>query len=104
MSSKEVCRVGDTVTGTCKVSASGHPRSFTGTWTTGSSHVTVLGIGLVRKSDTGTTDCGHTFSGNTSNNVSGEGGVAFMRVGDATVGPNGGTGVCTTGSGSVTSL
>ncbi len=101
--SKAICRVGDTVTGTCRVSASGHPRSFTGTWNTGSNIVICDGIGVVRQDDTGTTDCGHTFKA--------DGGVSFLtsesrtiqRVGDTVTVIGGGEGVSVTGSGSSSS-
>jgi uncharacterized Zn-binding protein involved in type VI secretion len=97
--SKGICRVGDTVTGTCKVSAGGHPRAFTGTWKTGSGVVKCDGLAVVRENDTGQTDCNHTFKA-----VGGVGtltadGLKIQRVGDAVIVVGGGDGVSTTGSG-----
>lgn len=94
-----ICRVGDTVTGTCSAPVSGHPRAFTGTWQTGSSVVTCDGLGVVRTGDTGLTNCGHPFIavGNTGG-LSGDG-LGIQTIGDSVTLPLGGTGTSITGSG-----
>lgn len=94
-----ICRIGDTVTGTCKASASGHPRSFTGTWKTGSSIVTSDGLGVVRENDTGLTDCGHTIKAMGGSGALTSEGLKIQRVGDPVIIVEGGTGVSSTGSG-----
>jgi uncharacterized Zn-binding protein involved in type VI secretion len=100
---KGICRIGDSVTGTCRVSAPGHPRTFTGTWNTGSGVVECDGIGVVRENDTGTTDCGHTFKAlGGVDTLSGDG-LKMQRVGDAVTVVGGGDGVSITGSSSSTS-
>ena len=109
MTAKAVCRIGDHATGTCTASAPGHPRAFIGTWQTGSSTVTADGIGIVRVGDTGITDCPGADGGPhhiqaTGGGVSGANGEALHRVGDAVEVIEGGTGVSSTGSPTVTSL
>ncbi len=99
---KAVCRIGDTVTGTCAAPAGGHPRTFTGTWTVGSGIVKADGIGVVREDDTGLTDCSHTFKAvGGSGSVSADG-KKIHRVGDAVVVLLGGSGVSASGSPVVT--
>lgn len=96
---KGICRVGDSVTGTCKVGAPGHPRSFTGTWKTGSGVVKCDGIAVVRENDTGLTDCGHTFKALGGTGTYTADGLKIQRVGDAVTVIGGGDGVSATGSG-----
>ncbi|MNK27663.1 hypothetical protein D3C87_460250 [compost metagenome] len=100
---KGVARVGDTVTGTCRASASGHPRTFTGTWQTGSGFCTVNGIQIVRVGDTGTTDCGHHFVATTGSSISSADGLAIHRVDDEVTVVEGGEGTTVTGSNILTS-
>ncbi len=95
---KGICRVGDTVTGTCQASASGHPRTFTGTWTTGSGVVTSEGKGVIRQNDTGMTDCGHVFKANGGSSAYSADGLKLQMVGDPVTVVLGGTGVSVTGS------
>lgn len=94
--SKGICRVGDTVKGTCKV---GHTRAFTGTWQTGSGVVKCDGLSVVRENDTGLTDCGHTFKALGGVSTLTADGLKVQRVGDAVVVIGGGDGTSTTGSG-----
>lgn len=106
MTSKQICRVGDTVTGTCRVpNAQNHPRQFTGVWQTGSSMVKCDGIPVVRVGDSGVTDCGHTFHAveGSSTTIDTTNGKALHRVGDAVTVDLGGEGVSVTGSGSSSS-
>lgn len=98
---KGVCRVGDTVTGTCRAPASGHPRPFTGTWKTGSGTVTADGIPVVRQDDTGETDCHHIFKANGGVSTLTADGRKVQRVGDAVTVVLGGEGVSASGSGVV---
>lgn len=100
MATKPICRVGDTVQGTCRVNSSGHPRTFTGTWQTGSSIVKCDGIPVVRVDDTGITDCGHTFKAieGSATSVDKSNDRALHRVGDAVQVIGGGEGVSVTGS------
>jgi hypothetical protein len=98
---KAVCRVGDSVTGTCTVPTGGHPRAFTGTWTTCAvpGIFSVLGIDIIRVGDIGITDCGHQFTATTgSTNVASGDGKALHRVGDSVTVTLGGSGASTTGS------
>lgn len=99
---KGVCRVGDSVTGTCRAPAGGHPRAFTGTWTSGSGTVTADGIGVIRQNDQGVTDCGHVFKADGGSGVYTADGLNVQRVGDAVTVILGGEGVSSTGSGVVT--
>ena len=104
MTAKAVCRVGDQCTGTCTATAPGHPRTFTGTWTSGSGVSTADGLGLIRVGDTGVTDCSPPHHIVASGGGSGSsGGQALHRVGDAVTVTEGGTGVSSTGSPTVTS-
>ena len=97
--SRNLCRIGDQVQGTCRVNAPGHPRAFTGTWNTGSSNITADGIGIVRVDDTGTTDCGHTFKAIEGAEWSSDtNGKKLHRVGDAVEVIGGGEGISVTGS------
>jgi hypothetical protein len=100
---KAICRIGDTVTGTCQVPAGGHPRPFTGTWQVGSGIVKCDGIGVVREDDTGLTDCGHTFKALGGVSTLTAEGKKIQRVGDAVEVIGGGTGTSTTGSGTSSS-
>ena len=102
---KQVCRIGDHCTGTCTANAPNHPRTFTGTWQTGSGIVTADGIGIVRVGDTGITDCSppHHIVATGGSGVGGTLGVAYHRVGDAVTVTEGGTGVSSTGSPTVSS-
>lgn len=98
MTLKAICRIGDTCTGTCQVPGGGHPRSFTATWTTGSTTAFAEGIGVVRVGDTGLTDCGHTIQATVGSSVATNNGIRIHRVGDAVVVVGGGFGASTTGS------
>lgn len=93
-----ICRIGDIVTGTCLVSTTGHPRSFTGTWTTGSQVVFADNIGVVRLGDSGITDCNHTFVAIAGSLYSTVEGLPLIRVGDTVEVIGGGTGTAITGS------
>lgn len=97
-----VCRIGDSVTGTCRAAVVGHPRTFTGTWSTGSSVVQANGIGVVRVGDTGITDCGHTIQATVGSSAMTADGLPVHRVGDAVIIVQGGSGVSSTGSPTVT--
>lgn len=97
---KQICRIGDQVTGTCRFPRNDHPRAFTGTWDVGSGIVTCDGIGVVRQNDTGTTDCGHTFKADGGVDVLSADGLKIQRVGDTVTLLQGGEGVSVTGSGS----
>lgn len=99
-----LCRIGDSITGTCNASATGHPRTFMGTWTTGSTTVFADGIGVVRVGDTGITDCSHPIVANTGSAISTADGLAIVRVGDAVSLPLGGSGNTTTGSSVIDSV
>lgn len=94
--SKGICRVGDTVTGTCRA---GHTRAFTGTWQAGSGTVSCDGLAVVRENDTGLTNCGHTFKAVGGVSTLTADGLKVQRVGDAVIVIGGGEGVSTTGSG-----
>lgn len=104
MSAKGVCRIGDHITGTCQAAVSGHPRTFTGTWTTGSGLVFADGLGVVRVGDHGITDCGHHIVAATGSTISQSESLALMRVGDTVTIVEGGFGVTTSGSNVVDSL
>lgn len=99
MSLKPICRIGDNCEGTCRVSSSGHPRHFIGTWLTGSSNMFDGATPIVRVGDTGITDCGHTIQATEGSSVAGNNGLAVHRVGDDMIVIGGGEGVSTTGSG-----
>lgn len=93
---KAVCRVGDQITGTC--TGPGHSsRTFTGTWLTGSSFVTIEGIAVVRVGDNGITDCNHPIIAQGSSSLVADD-MALHCVGDAVTLPLGGNGVSVTGS------
>jgi uncharacterized Zn-binding protein involved in type VI secretion len=96
-----VCRIGDIVTGTCNNHT--HPRSYTGTWDAGSTDVYANGISLIRKGDTGTTDCGHTFVADGGSTAVDSDGLQLQRVGDTVTVIGGGDGISITGSLDVTS-
>lgn len=94
--SSGICRIGDSCTGTC--TAHRYPRSFTGTWTTGSTSVKIGGVGVVRVGDTGVTDCGHHIVavGGSSGIIAN--GIGLHRIGDSVLVLEGGSGVTTSGS------
>ena len=98
----EVCTVGDLVVGTCQAKAPGHPRSFIGTWMTGSAIQTIDGKEVVREGDIGTTDCGHTLQAVSSSSVGSSIEENLHRVGDVAIVLEGGIGVSVTGSGHTT--
>lgn len=98
MSLQPICRIGDQCTGTCQVSAPGHPRTFTATWQTGSSDMFDGIIPLVRVGDTGITDCGHTVQATGGSSVTKNNGIPVHRVTDAVIVLGGGFGVSITGS------
>lgn len=97
------CRIGDIVIGTCDADAPDHPRSFTGTWTTGSPNVTADGLSVVRIGDIGITDCGHTFQAVAAGENVYSNGLGQVRVGDPVIVLEGGEGIATTGSPNVIS-
>lgn len=97
---KQICRIGDLVTGTCRFPRKDHPRPFTGTWDVGSNIVTCDGIPVVRENDTGTTDCGHTFKADGGLETLSADGRKIQRVGDTVTLLQGGEGVSITGSNS----
>lgn len=102
--SARVCRVGDHSTGTCH--GPGHAtRTFIGTWTVGSPTTTADGIPVIRVDDTGTTDCPtpHTVKAVAGSNNVDVDGKKLVRVGDAVIIVQGGSGVTTTGSPNVVS-
>jgi hypothetical protein len=96
MTEKQICRVGDTVTGTCY--AHNGSRQFTGTWTQGSGLCTADGIAMIRVGDKGTTDCGHHITATGGGSIGDTEGRYFHRVGDLVTVDEGGTGVSVTGS------
>ena len=102
MTAKAICRVGDQVTGTCNAHTT--PRTFIGTWVTGSSIGTVDGLGIIREGDTGITDCNHHFVATEGSSIFKENGIAIHRVGDAVIVTEGGEGVSITGSGTSMSI
>lgn len=99
-----ICRVNDLITGTCTANATGHPRTFTGHWVSGSTVVTADGIGVIRVGDPGITDCGHHIVATVGSTILKADGIGVVRVGDAVIVTEGGTGVTTTGSPVVGSL
>lgn len=101
--SQPICRVGDIVTGVCQVSAPGHPRTFTGVWTTGSSTVIAASEDIVCVGDTGITDCGHTFIAVSGSDIVTSNGSGIVRVGDLAQVVGGGYGVAASGDDVVTS-
>lgn len=98
-----ICRVGDIVIGRCRASASGHPRDFTGTWTTGAADVTANGLGTIRVGDIGITDCNHTFQAVAGSTEVTADGLGVVRVGDPVIVIQGGEGIAISGSSDVTS-
>lgn len=90
MTLKAICRIGDHVTGTC--TAHDTPRTFTGYWTVGSTYVKADGIGVVRKDDTGVTDCGHTIKATGTGSYSTADNKLIHRVDDAVIVVEGGYG------------
>ena len=93
----EVCTVGDLVVGTCQAKAPGHPRSFIGTWMTGSATLTIDGKEVVREGDIGVTDCGHTLQAVSSSSTGSSLEENIHRVGDVAIVLEGGIGVSVTG-------
>lgn len=93
-----VCRVGDLSMGTCNAPVSGHPRTFIGTWTTGSPILNNNGIAVVRVGDHGITDCGHHITASSGSSICISPTGAIHRVGDAVTVDEGGSGYSTTGS------
>lgn len=93
-----ICRVGDNVSGICQANAIGHPRSFIGTWVSGSSNILHGGIGVIRTGDSGITDCGHhIIASGGSLNCSGDG-LSLQRIGDPITILEGGYGTSISGS------
>lgn len=99
---RSVARTGDTVTGLCRGSGHVVNRPFTGTWGAGSSVVKANNIGVIRVGDTGTTDCGHTFTATGGSSVATADGRQIHGVGNSVTTEGGGTGSTTTGSPTVT--
>jgi len=97
MSERNICRIGDTIVGTCNGPGRDHPRSCTGVWVTGSDTGVVDDINIVRVGDTGVTDCGHTFFAVTGSELCQCDERNVVCVGD-TVNIQGGSGVTVTGS------
>ncbi len=95
--SNEVCTVGDLVVGKCEARAPGHPRSFIGTWMTGSATQTINGKEVVREGDIGVTDCGHTLQAVSSSSTGSSLEENLHRVGDIAIVLEGGIGVSVTG-------
>ncbi len=103
--SKPVCRVGDTVTGTCTahfiiVEEEPVPTTveFIGTWGNGSDITFNEGLPVIRVGDTGTTDCGHNIVAVTGSTILSEVGIPIHRVDDEVEVVEGGSGVSATGS------
>jgi uncharacterized Zn-binding protein involved in type VI secretion len=65
--------------------------------------MTADGIGIIRVGDTGVTDCNHTIIAVSGSDVFDDRGAAVIRVGDIVQVVEGGYGVTTTGSDTVTS-
>jgi uncharacterized Zn-binding protein involved in type VI secretion len=99
----QICRTGDTVTGTCY--NHDDPVSFTGTWDPKFGQVTANNLGVICKGDMGSTDCGHKFiaDGSTSPEVIANG-LPLQRVGDTVTVIGGGNGISVSGSPNVTSI
>lgn len=95
--SNELCTVGDLVVGRCEAKAPGHPRSFIGTWMTGSPTQTINGSDVVREGDIGVTDCGHTLQAVSSSSTGSSLEENLHRVGDIAIVLEGGVGVSVTG-------
>lgn len=102
---KPVCRVGDTVEGTCTahfiiVDEEEVPTTveFIGTWGENSAVTFNEGKRVVRVGDTGTTDCGHNIVALTGSTVLSETGIPIHRVDDEVEVVEGGGGVSVTGS------
>ena len=91
-----IVRVGDQISGTCN--AHSPSESVTGTWDVGSGISICEGRGMIRTGDTGTASCGHSFYGVSGSSKMISEGRSVMRVSDP-VNIQGGSGVCTTGSG-----
>lgn len=91
-----VCRIGDHCTGTCTV----HSRTFTGTWTGGTTVLTVDGLGVVRIGDVGVTDCSppHQIVASGGTTTTTIGGTGIHRIGDAVTVTSGGSGTSNSGS------
>jgi hypothetical protein len=101
MASAGVARVGDTGSSTINCSLHTPSQSFTYTWTTGSTTIDILGIGVIRVGDTCPSSCGHTVIAFTGAGFSsGDNGGAIHRVGDIVHIQEGGTGVGVTNTGS----
>lgn len=100
--SRPVARTGDTVTGLCRGSGHAVDRPFTGAWGAGSGIVKANSIGVIRVGDSGTTDCGHTFTATGGSSVATADGLRIHCVGNSVTTEGGGTGSTTTGSPTVT--
>lgn len=97
-----IARVGDTASGVC--TAHSNPRSWTGTFTSGSGGFTVNGAQAVAVGDTGLTDCGHHFQVTTGSPIlTGVNGKIIARSGDAVTVLEGGYGTIGSGSPNVIS-
>lgn len=98
MSLQPICRVGDQCTGTCNGPGSDHPRTFTGTWLTGSGNMFDGVTPIVRVGDTGITDCSHNIVAQTGSSIGSNDGIPVHRVTDLVYVVEGGSGVSITGS------
>jgi len=85
----KIVRMSDTVNGTCNAHVP--PRSFIGTFNSGSPTVTCHGLKVVRIGDTGTTDCGHNIKAMTGSSVVKADDIGVHRVGDTGIVIEGGT-------------
>jgi uncharacterized Zn-binding protein involved in type VI secretion len=87
MSAKGIARVGDQVEGICPNHVDEEDAAisldFTGTWLTGSTIVTLDGLGVVRIGDTGLASCGHTFTASEGSSINTADGLGIHRLGDA---------------------
>lgn len=83
-----VCRVGDTISGTCSIDG-----PTTGVWPSNTHFVTDQGVKVILVGDTGVAACGHTFTASTGSAIAKVNGVAIHRIGDSIVLSSGGTGI-----------
>jgi len=98
MSLQPICRIGDHSTGTCNGPGEDHPRTFFGTWITGSGNMFDDGIPIVRVGDLGTTDCNHNIVAQTGSTIADNDGIPVHRIDDLVTVVEGGSGVSITGS------
>ena len=83
-----VCRVGDTISGTCAVHG-----ATTGVWPANACIAKDTGINLVLVGYTGVALCGHTFTATNGSLIATVSGIAVHRIGDAVAFSAGGVGV-----------